>query len=119
MEFDLKVLSVRIREERIKRNLTIEQLAEIINVSPSFLGLVERGDRGLSIEKLCKLAGVFGVSIDSLLRVYNEDVNSRYEKINVLLYNMDDNQLDFIANMIKLMKQYCKLSDVNTKTNKE
>jgi len=62
--FDLKILNVRIREEHIKCNLTIEQLAEVINVSSSFLGLVERGGRGLSVEKLCKISEVYDVSMN-------------------------------------------------------
>lgn len=38
----------------------------IINVSPSFLGLVKRSRRGLSIENLCKAADAFQITIDSL-----------------------------------------------------
>lgn len=106
MEFDLKILSVRIREERIKRNLTIEQLAELINVSPSFLGLVERGGRGLSIEKLCRISEIFNISIDSLLKRGDKIPPSRYEKINVLLHNLDNNELDFVAEMLKLMHKH-------------
>ncbi|EKQ57236.1 MULTISPECIES: helix-turn-helix transcriptional regulator [unclassified Clostridium] len=107
MEFDIKILGVRIREERMKRKLTIEELAEIINVSPSFLGLVERGDRGVSIEKLCKIAEVFELSIDSLLNT-NQTSNSKYDKIKVLLHDLNDNQLDFVANMIKLLGKHFK-----------
>lgn len=42
---DYKALGRRIREERLKRNLTQEQLAEAIEISNSYMGQIERGER--------------------------------------------------------------------------
>ncbi len=64
---DYKELGKRIRAERIKMNMTQEKLAEKIEISESFLGHIERGDRKLSIETLLKIAQEFKVSIDYLL----------------------------------------------------
>lgn len=33
----------RLREQRLKQNLTLEQLAEKANLSPNYVGMVERG----------------------------------------------------------------------------
>lgn len=41
---DYKALGRRIREERLKRNLTQEQLAEAIEISNSYMGQIERGE---------------------------------------------------------------------------
>ncbi|WP_165613131.1 helix-turn-helix domain-containing protein [Paramaledivibacter caminithermalis] len=105
----------RIREERIKRKLTIEQLSELIDVSPSFLGLVERGYRGLSIEKLVAIAEAFDISIDSLLKTTDSDKVTKYDTIKPLLYNLDDNEFDFISNMIKESKKLFKIIDKKDK----
>ena len=51
-----KLLGRRIREERVKLGWTIEQLAENVELSPSFLGCVERGERALSIEKIYRIS---------------------------------------------------------------
>ena len=39
-------LGRRIREERQKLNLTQEKLSESINVSTTYIGQIERGERG-------------------------------------------------------------------------
>ena len=66
--FNQKELGKRIRDERLKNKLTIEKLCELLDVSPSFIGLVERGTSGISIEKLCRLSEIFQVSTDYLIK---------------------------------------------------
>lgn len=41
-----KRLGERIREERLKLNLTQAQLAEAIDISDTYMGAIERGERG-------------------------------------------------------------------------
>lgn len=65
---DYKLLGKRIREERLKLNLTQEKLAEKSNISHPFMGQIERGDRIVSLETLVKLSNSLGVSIDYLLK---------------------------------------------------
>ncbi len=57
--FSQKEIGKRIRDQRLKNKLTIEKLCELLDVSPSFIGLVERGTSGISIEKLCRLSEIF------------------------------------------------------------
>ncbi|MCL1788046.1 MAG: helix-turn-helix domain-containing protein, partial [Defluviitaleaceae bacterium] len=69
------VLGMRIREERRKQNLTQEQLADKVCVTYSYIGQVERGQRGISLETLINVSNCLGVTVDSLLTSYidNED----------------------------------------------
>lgn len=60
-------LGKRIRQERKKSNLTQEQLAELVNVSATYIGFIERGERTLSLSTLVHIANVLGVSVDYLL----------------------------------------------------
>ena len=53
---DRKLLGKRIREERMRIGLTQEQIAEYIDVSTTYIGLVERGERSVTLEKLVLLA---------------------------------------------------------------
>lgn len=64
---DRKVLGKRIREERQRVGLTQEQIAEYIDVSTTYIGFIERGERSVTLEKLALLAECFHVSVDSLL----------------------------------------------------
>lgn len=64
---DYRLLGTRIRQERININMTQEALAEKANISASFMGQIERGDRKLSLETLVNIAKVLDVSIDYLV----------------------------------------------------
>lgn len=64
---DYRMLGKRIREERLRLNLTQEQLSEDIEISTAYLGQIERGERSLTLDKLVKLANRLGVTVDYLL----------------------------------------------------
>lgn len=58
----------RLRECRLRSNLTQENMAEFLNISVKHYSEVERGITGLSVEKLIYLSNIFGVSLDYLLK---------------------------------------------------
>jgi transcriptional regulator with XRE-family HTH domain len=64
---DYKALGERIRAERKRQGLTQEKLAEMAEISESFMGHIERGGRTLSIETLAKLANVLNMSIEYIV----------------------------------------------------
>ena len=64
---DYKQLGARIREERLHLRLTQAQLAEAIDISDTYMGAIERGERGLSLDTLVMLATRLGVTVDFLL----------------------------------------------------
>lgn len=64
---DYVALGKRIREERLKLRLTQEKLSEEVNISDSYMGQIERGERSLTLENLVKVANRLGVTIDYLL----------------------------------------------------
>ncbi|HCJ56810.1 MAG TPA: XRE family transcriptional regulator, partial [Clostridiaceae bacterium] len=51
-EVDNKGIGERIRKEREKLALTREKLAEIIDLSPLYIGQLERGERQMSLNTL-------------------------------------------------------------------
>lgn len=62
-----KRLGERIREERLKLNLTQAQLAEAIDISDTYMGAIERGERSLTLGTLVRLVNRLGVTVDYLL----------------------------------------------------
>ena len=64
---DYRMLGKRIRKERLRLNLTQEQLSEDIEISTAYLGQIERGERSLTLDKLVKLANRLRVTVDYLL----------------------------------------------------
>ena len=63
---DIHLMGQRVRELRIKRDLTQEMLAEFIDVSASFIGHIERGEKKASLETICRLASCLDTTVDYL-----------------------------------------------------
>ena len=55
-----------IRLERLARKISIEELAEQLNLTPGFVGLIERGTRGTSAYTLARLSEIFNIPIDQI-----------------------------------------------------
>ena len=74
---DYKRLGKRIREERRRLNLTQAQLAEDIDISDTYMGAIERGERSLTLDTLVRLVNRLGVSVDYMLSdsVTDNDAN--------------------------------------------
>ena len=64
---DYKELGKRIRTERRRQDLTQEKLAEMADISDSFMGHIERGGRTLSVETLARIANALNLSIEYLV----------------------------------------------------
>lgn len=64
---DYRMMGERIRKQRISNKMTQENLAEKANISVSFLGQIERGDRKPSLETVVNIANSLGVTVDQLL----------------------------------------------------
>lgn len=114
MEIDYISLGKKIRQERVNKNLTLEQLAEILGLSASYMGLIERGQRGISIETLYKLANIFNVSTDYLLfsDKYDKEDKERlmHNFLQKQILNLTDQyskkDLEFIIDFLKLKNKY-------------
>ena len=63
----LAELGGRIRDERMRRSLSLEELAEKARVSRSMLSAVERGEKAPSVLILDQIATGLGASIARLL----------------------------------------------------
>lgn len=61
-------LGKRLKEERMRCGMTQEQTAEYVNVSTTYVGLIERGERSVTLEKLILFARCFHVTVDYLLQ---------------------------------------------------
>lgn len=59
-------LGLRIRAIRKSRNLSQEQLAELCNLHPTYIGQLERGEKNATIESICKISNAFHMSLEKL-----------------------------------------------------
>ena len=67
MELNYELVGKRIKDIRIGKNLTQENLAELTEFSPSHIGHIERADTKLSIAALVDIANALEVTTDQIL----------------------------------------------------
>lgn len=60
---ELKAFGRRVKELRIERDLTQSELTEKVGLSNNFIGMVERGERNTSVDKIFKLAKAFDIKL--------------------------------------------------------
>ena len=66
-KIDYVSIGQSIRKYRKQKKLTLLQLAEMIDVSDSFIGQIERGRNKPSLETVVNIANALEVSVDDLL----------------------------------------------------
>ena len=64
---DAKAVVQRIRAAREKKNLTQEDLAALVEISPTHMSVIERGAKIPRLDTFVAIANVLEVSADSLL----------------------------------------------------
>ena len=67
MFVDYIVIGKRIRERRRSRNLSQEQLADLIDKSTVFVSNLENGKKGASLESIVNICLVLDLSLDELI----------------------------------------------------
>lgn len=107
-ELSWKEISERLKVLRKQNKLTIERLAELVGVSTSFIGLIEKGDSGVSLENLYKLSQIFNCSIDYLVTGKEigspADTHAGFKELNAALYDYQDKEIDFIIDLSKFLR---------------
>lgn len=63
---DLQKFGKRLKSLRIDRNLTQLELAEILDMSPNFIGMIERGERNTTVENVFKISRALNIKPSNL-----------------------------------------------------
>lgn len=63
----LKKFGKNVKIERVKKDLTQEQLAEIMGVSQNYVASIEGGKENMSLGKILELSKSLNVDIETLL----------------------------------------------------
>ena len=67
IELDYKALGKRIKEQRLRRHLTQEQLGEMVGVNTSTISHIERATTQVSLSSLVKIANALDTTLDQLV----------------------------------------------------
>jgi transcriptional regulator with XRE-family HTH domain len=64
----LKKFGKNVKIERIKRDLTQENLAEILDVNSNYVACIECGRQNMSLGKILELSNALDTDIENLLK---------------------------------------------------
>ena len=87
MELDKIAIGERIRNVRENiLQITRAKLAELCGVTETFIGQIERGEKGFTVETLNKICSISGVESDYILygKSKNQNLNIRNNIDNIL-----------------------------------
>lgn len=68
----LKKLGTRIRKIRVEKSISQEELAELANVHRTYVGMIERGEKNLTVLSIQKISSALGISISDLFEGYED-----------------------------------------------
>lgn len=63
----LKKFGKRVREERLKLDISQERLAELAKVHRTYIGMIERGEKNITLTNIEKIANALKIKISNLL----------------------------------------------------
>ena len=96
---NLEMLGKRIKQGRLRLDMTQYALAEEIGVSQNFLGDIERGIKAPSITTAIRLANVLNISLDVM---FAESLTNQVNETKDVV--LSDAQLTVLKKFIKDMK---------------
>lgn len=100
-------LGRKIKEERIERGYTQEELGEKIDSTGAYIGQIERGERNASMSKIILIAEALNVSIDYLTgNFYLNNAEMLDIKFIEELKDATNRQKEMIIDIIKIIKKY-------------
>ena len=100
-------LGKKIKEERIEKGYTQEELGEKIDSTGAYIGQIERGERNASMSKIVLIAEALNVSIDYLTgNLCFEELKCIDGKIAEELKDATNKQKEMMMDIIKIIKKY-------------
>ena len=100
-------LGKKIKEERIQKGYTQEELGEKIDSTGAYIGQIERGERSASMSKIILIAEALNVSLDYLTGIIRfEDSDDIDIKIAEELKDATNRQKEMMIDIIKIIKKY-------------
>ena len=74
----IKVFGLRIKQLRIKKDLSQEKLSFATGFHRTYIGMIERGERNISLTNMAVFAKVFEVTVSELLDFSSIDSSQIY-----------------------------------------
>ena len=103
---DQAAIGNRIKTMRERANLTQEQLAELVDISPTHMSVTERGVKTPKLDTFVRIANALGVSADVLLQDVVDHANeSILSELSAAIGRMPKSEQTRILNAIRALTE--------------
>lgn len=103
---DMIAIGSRIKEAREQAHLTQEELAEIVDISPTHMSVIERGVKTPKLDTFVKIANALHLSADALLQdVVTPVTDSITAELSVRIGRLPQKEQDRILNAIRALTE--------------
>lgn len=82
-EFLLKEFGDRIKQLRLQKNISQEKLSFLTGFHRTYIGMIERGERNISISNMAVFAKVFELNISELIDLKTINPNHSYKNYEI------------------------------------
>ena len=106
MAIDYSVIGKRLKQARLAKNMTQEDLADKIDISVAFLSRVERGNTHINLTRLSEICSLLNISEGDILNG-SSSTSSDYMQsdFNELLKNCSPEKQKLIYNIAKVIAE--------------
>ena len=106
MAVDYSVIGKRLKQARLAKNMTQEDLAEELDISVAFLSRVERGNSHINLKRLTQVCNLLDVSEGYILNgVSNKSVNYLDKEFSELLKSCSPEKQRLIYNVAQVIAE--------------
>lgn len=104
MELNYSIIGMRLKQARIDKNLTQEQLAEKLDVSVAYISRIERGTTQINLKRLAEICVALGVSQGEILDgVVPKDTSYLNSALGDLLKDCPPEKMNLIYKIAKVI----------------
>lgn len=103
-QFDFENLGKRVKELRIANDLTQNQVAEALHVTPGYISNVENERTAMSLRVLSYYAKLTGITLDSLVGMVEPEYEATAldHEIMAMLANLENDQKRKLLDTLKI-----------------
>ena len=103
---DLSAIGSRIKAARERKHLTQEDLAAIVDLSPTHVSVIERGVKPPKLETFVNIANALGVSADTLLQdVVDQSVEGVSSSLASDIMKLPPNERSRMINAVRALTE--------------
>lgn len=101
-ELDYKEIGKRIRKQRTFLNMSRIELAEKMDITPTFLADIELGTKGFSVKRLNRFCNILKMSSDMILYGPKEHQRAEYATIMELIDRVPEDKVKYAEEIMTL-----------------